>query len=144
MSEVMNTDLAQKASALKELAEKQKKEDLAEKRRKAEVWVNGYTAGAVASVVAASPIPGAATAILCSIEAIMCFQIGRIYKVNYSMGEATAAAAAVGIAAFLGKIAAMEALTFLPFAGWAAKGVIAAAIVNGMGQLVIKHYEHCA
>jgi uncharacterized protein (DUF697 family) len=119
-------------------------DDLAEKRRKAEAWVNGYTATAVAAVVATSPIPGTATGVLCTLEATMCYQIGRIYKTNWSIGEATAAAGVIGIAAFLGKIAALEALTFLPFAGWVAKGVIAAGIVKGMGQLVIKHFEHCA
>ena len=37
--------------------------DLAEPRRKAETWVNGYTATAVTAVLATTPIPGAATAV---------------------------------------------------------------------------------
>lgn len=119
-------------------------EEKSEKRKKAESWVNGYTAGAVATVVAASPIPGSATAVLCTLEATMCYQIGSMYKASWTVGEAAAVAGAIGLAAFFGQIAAMEALTFIPFAGWAAKGAIAAAIVKGMGQLVIKHFEDCS
>jgi uncharacterized protein (DUF697 family) len=115
-----------------------------EKRAKAEAWVNGYTATAVASVLGTSWLPGASTAILCTLEATMCYQIGRIYKVDYSMGEATAVAGAIGVAAFVGKLAAMEAATFIPVIGWAAKPAIAAGIVKSMGQLVIKHFEDCA
>ena len=118
--------------------------DLSEKRRKAEAWVNGYTATAMATVLGTSWLPGASTAILCTLEATMCYQIGRIYKVNYSMGEAATAAGAVGVAAFVGKLAAMEAATFIPVIGWAAKPAIAAGIVKSMGHLVIKHFEDCA
>lgn len=115
----------------------------AEKRRRAEAWVNGYTAGAVAAVLAASPVPGSATGVLCTLEATMCYQIGSIYKASWSAGEAAAVAGAIGLAAFFGQIATLEALTFVPFAGWVAKGVIAAGIVKAMGQLVIKHFEDC-
>jgi uncharacterized protein (DUF697 family) len=114
-----------------------------EMRQKAENWVNGYTATAVATVLGTSWLPGASTAILCTLEATMCYQIGRIYKVNYTMGEATAAAGVVGVASFVGKLAAMEACTFIPFAGWAVKTTIAGSVVKAMGQLVIQHFEDC-
>jgi uncharacterized protein (DUF697 family) len=106
----------------------------AEKRRRAENWVDGYTATAVATVLGTSWLPGASTAILCTLEATMCYQIGRIYKVNYSMGEATAAAGVIGVAAFVGKLAAMEAATFIPVVGWGAKPVIAGGIVKSMAN----------
>lgn len=37
--------------------------DLAEPRRKAETWVNGYTATAVTAVLATTPILSAATSV---------------------------------------------------------------------------------
>jgi uncharacterized protein (DUF697 family) len=112
-----------------------------ERRRKAEAWVNGYTATAVGTVLATALIPGAATAVLCALEATMCYQIGKIYKNDWTMSEATTAAGVVGLAALVGQIAAMEAAILTgPFA-LAIKPVIAASIVKTMGQLVIKHFE---
>lgn len=116
---------------------------MSEQRRKAEAWVNGYTATAVASVLATALVPGAATAILCTLEATMCYQIGKIYKTNWTSAEGAAVASTIGLAAFVGKIAALEGSILLgPFA-FAAKPAIAAGIVKGMGQLVIKHFEDC-
>lgn len=118
-------------------------QDRAAKRAKAESWVNGYTATAVGTVLATALVPGAATAILCSLEATMCYQIGKIYKHSWSMGEATATAGVVGLASLVGKIAALEAAILTgPFA-FAIKPAIAAGIVKGMGQLVINHFEDC-
>jgi uncharacterized protein (DUF697 family) len=119
-------------------------QDFAEKRAKAESWVNGYTATAVGAVLATALIPGAATAVLCALEATMCYQIGRIYKNEWSMGEATAAAGVVGLAALVGQIAALEAAILTgPFA-FVIKPAIAAGIVKTMGHLVIKHFEDTA
>lgn len=110
-------------------------------RRKAEKWVNGYTGTAVAAVLAVAVVPGAATGVLCTLEATMCYQIGKIYRHEWSMAEATTAAGVVGMAAFLGQIAAMEpAILTGPFA-FAIKPAIAAGIVKSMGKLVIKHFE---
>jgi len=115
--------------------------DLAEKRARAEKWVNGYTATAVGAVLVTALVPGAATVALCGLEGTMCYQIGRIYKNEWTMGDATAAAGVVGLAALAGQIAAMEAAILTgPFA-FAIKPVIAAGIVKSMGQLVIKHFE---
>lgn len=117
--------------------------DLGEARRKAETWVNGYTATAVAAVLATAMIPGAATAALCTLEATMCYQIGRFYRHSWSTQDGVAAAGVVGLAAFAGQIAAMEAAILTgPFA-FAIKPMIAAGIVKGMGKLVIKHFEDC-
>lgn len=115
--------------------------DSSERRRKAEAWVNGYTATAVGTVLVTSPIPGAASAILLTLEGTMCYQIGKIYRAEWSAAEASAAAAAIGVASLAGKIAALEAAILLgPFA-LVAKPAIAAGIVKAMGQLVIKHFE---
>jgi uncharacterized protein (DUF697 family) len=112
-----------------------------ERRRKAEAWVNGYTATAVGTVLATALVPGAATVVLCALEGTMCYQIGKFYRHDWSMGEATTTAGVVGLAAFVGQIAALEAAILTgPFA-FAIKPVIAAGIVKTMGQLVIKHFE---
>lgn len=111
------------------------------KRKQAEAWVNGYTATAVAAVLATSPLPGTATVVLVGIEVTMCLHIGRIYCSEFSAAQAKSTATAIGLSAVVAKIAAMEALTFLPFAGWAAKSTIAAGIVKILGQKVIAHFE---
>lgn len=116
--------------------------ELARKRTQAERWVNGSTATAVAAVVVTAPIPGGATAALCTIEATMCYQIGKLYKGDgWSMEDGKAAARVIGLAAFTGKIVALEAAILLgPFAP-VGKAVIAAGIVKGLGELVIGHFE---
>ena len=115
------------------------------RREKAEKWVNGYTGAGVAAVVVASPIPGAASTILCGIEATMAYQIGKIYKGDgWSMADAKAAAGIIGLASFTGKIAALEAAILLgPLAPFG-KAAIAGGIVKGLGQLVIRHFEDVA
>lgn len=117
-------------------------DDKKQKRERAERWVNGYTATAVAAVLAAAPIPGAATAIVCSLEVTMCYQIGIIYRGEvFTMTDATAVATLVGVASLMAKIVVMEAAIILgPFA-FVAKPAVAATIVKAMGQLVIKHFE---
>lgn len=115
-----------------------------EQRQKAESWVNGYTATAVGAVCTTALIPGAASLLLCALEGTMCFQIGKIYCSDWSLGEAKAAAGVVGLASLAGKIVALEAaILAAPFA-FALKPAIAAAIVKIMGQLVVKHFEDCA
>ncbi|MGC4004804.1 MAG: hypothetical protein QM811_17490 [Pirellulales bacterium] len=115
--------------------------ELQELRRQAEAWVNGYTATAVATVCATAWLPGAATGILCALEATMCFHIGKLYKPGFTAAEGTAAAGTIGLAALAGKIVAMEGTILLgPFA-FAAKPAIAGGIVKTMGQLVISFFE---
>jgi uncharacterized protein (DUF697 family) len=116
------------------------------KRKKAEKWVNGYTASAVATVAGTAlvPVPGAATVVLCGLEVTMCYQIGKIYKNEWSMGDAAAAAKLVGLAAIVGQLAALEATTLLGPFGIVARGGIAAGIVKSMGKLVISHFEDIA
>ena len=73
----------------------------------------------------------------------MCYQIGKIYRHDWTMGEATATAGVVGLAAVAGQIAALEAAILTgPFA-FAIKPAIAGSIVKALGQLVIKHFEDC-
>jgi uncharacterized protein (DUF697 family) len=115
--------------------------ELSEKRREAEAWVNGYTATG-AAIVFAAILPGGATVVLCGLEVTMCYHIGRIYSTSeWTMGEATKAAATVGLAALAGKILALEGALLLGPFGIAARPVIAAGIIKAMGQLVIRYFE---
>lgn len=115
--------------------------DRAAARKKAEGWVNGYTATAIGAVLVTTPVPGGATAVLCTLEATMCYQVGKFYKHNWTAEDGAAAAGVIGIAAFVGQIAAMEAAILTGPLAFAIKPAIAAAIVKSMGQLVIKHFE---
>jgi uncharacterized protein (DUF697 family) len=86
------------------------------KRDEAKNWVHGYTAVGVGIVIAAI-IPGATSAALMGLEATMAYHIGKIYKDLFTMDDALEVAKKVGLAAVLGKIAALEALNFIPLAG---------------------------
>ena len=111
------------------------------KRDRARTWVNGYTVAGAAIVVAAV-FPGGSSAALATMEMTMCYQIGKIYRGDdYQWGEAVAAAGVVGLASVVGKLAALEALNLVPFAGWAAKAPIAAGIIKGLGEAIIAFYE---
>lgn len=111
------------------------------KKTQAKNWVNGYAVTG-AGIVIAAVIPGSTSAALMALEATMCFHIGKIYRgSNYKWTEATAAAGAVGLAAVAGKLIALEALTFVPFAGWAAKAPIAGGIIKVLGEAIISYYE---
>lgn len=116
-------------------------DDMREKRRRAEKWVKGYTATGVAAVLVVAMIPGAATAILGSIELTMCYQIGLIYCSRWTNAEAKVAAAAVGLAAVAGQIAALEAAILLGPLAFFAKPIIAGTIIWALGQMIIKHFE---
>lgn len=111
------------------------------KKTKAQSWVNGYAVTG-AGIVIAAVIPGSTSVALMSLEATMCFHIGKIYRgSDYEWKEAVAVAGAVGLAAVAGKLIALEALTLLPFAGWAAKAPIAGGIIKALGEAIISYYE---
>jgi uncharacterized protein (DUF697 family) len=111
------------------------------KAERARVWVDGFAISGAALVIAAV-FPGATSLALVTIEGTMCYQIGKIYKGDdYTMGEAVATAGVVGLAAVLGKIAALEALNLVPLAGWAVKGPVAGAVIKGLGEAIIYHFE---
>lgn len=111
------------------------------KQEKARRWVNSYTIAGTAAVVAAA-FPGTTSAALVAIEGSMCYQIGKIYRGDdYTFGEGVAAASMVGLASVMGQLLALEALNFIPFAGWAAKAAIAGGVIKALGEVIIEHYE---
>ncbi|RYZ15798.1 MAG: hypothetical protein EOO70_05995 [Myxococcaceae bacterium] len=90
----------------------------------------------------AAVFPGSTSAALLVIEGTMCYQIGRIYKGDaFSPGDSVAVAGVVGLAAVAGKIAALEALNLIPLAGWAVKAPVAGAVIKGLGEAIIFHFE---
>jgi uncharacterized protein (DUF697 family) len=111
------------------------------KKDLAREWVNGYAITGTGIVVAAI-VPGATSLALMAIEATMCFHIGRIYRGDdFSMREAGGIATSVGLAAVAGQIIALEALTLIPWAGWAAKAATAGGIIKTLGEAIISFYE---
>lgn len=111
------------------------------RKERARAWVNNYSVLG-AGIVMAAVFPGSTALALATMETHMCYEIGKIYRGGvYSMEEAAAAAAAVGIAVIAGPIIALEALTWIPFAGWAAKGAAAGAVIKALGEAIIHHYE---
>ncbi len=114
---------------------------MSSKKELAQVWVNGYSI-AGAGIVIAAVFPGSTSAALVVMEGHMCHQIGKIYRgADYSLNEAVAAAGVIGMASITAQIIVLEALNFIPFAGWAVKAPIAAAVIKGLGELIIKFYE---
>lgn len=109
-------------------------------KEQARAWVNSYVVLGT-GVVMAAVVPGATAGALMLLETHMCFAIGKIYRAEMTPAEAVKVAAAVGIAACAAQLAALEALNFVPFAGWAVKGVVAAGVIKTLGELIIKHYE---
>lgn len=111
------------------------------KANKARLWVNGYVVAGSAIVIAAV-FPGSTSAALITMEGHMCYKIGKIYRgEDYTMGEAVAAAGVVGLASIGAKLVALEALNLIPFAGWAVKAPVAAAVIKGLGEAIIAYYE---
>ncbi len=111
------------------------------KEKKARLWVNGYVVAGTAIVVAAV-FPGSTSAALVTMEGHMCYQIGKIYRGDeYSFAEAVAAAGVIGLASVAAKLAVLEALNFVPFAGWAVKAPVAAGVIKLLGEAIISFYE---
>lgn len=112
-----------------------------DKKDRSRRWVHGYTAAGTGIVIAAV-IPGMTSAALISMEAHMCYQIGKIYRGDdYTMEEAIAVAKIIGLISVAAPLVAMEALNAVPLAGWAVKGGVAGTVIKGLGEAIIAHYE---
>ena len=115
--------------------------ELSDKKARARKWVHGYVAAGTVIVVAAV-IPGSTSAALIAMEVTMCYQIGKIYKGDtYDMRDAMKAAKIIGLVAIAAQLVALEALDFVPFAGWAVKAGIAGGVIKALGESIIKYYE---
>jgi uncharacterized protein (DUF697 family) len=102
-------------------------------------WVHRYAAGG--AIFAAAPIPVSTAPLLSALETHMFSMIGGIYD---DSPNAPSMAAAGGTFAALGtglKVVAAEAVRFVPVVGPLVRGVIAATVIEGLGQAIVAHYE---
>ena len=72
-----------------------------------------------------------------AVRAILTMRPGDKVFIYHSGGVS----AVVGLAAVVGKIAALEALNLIPLAGWAVKAPVAGAVIKGLGEAIIFHFE---
>lgn len=101
-------------------------------------WVHVYAAGA--ATLALAPIPGTSLA-LGGIETHMIYWIAKIYGEELSIKEIAIVAGGLEISGIALKAVAMEALNFLPGLGWVVKSAVAASAVEGIGKVIIDHFE---
>jgi uncharacterized protein (DUF697 family) len=106
---------------------------------KAREWVHITAAGGGA--LAAVPIPGMGTVGLTAMESALIYWVGRIYGEKLDAKEVAIIAGTLEIASLGIKMGVMEILNFVPIAGWIAKVPIAAGIIEGIGNLAIKHFD---
>lgn len=113
-------------------------------RDKAHEWVKENAARTVLAAAVPMPIPLGHSVLTTAIEAYMIIQIASIYGKKISMKEAIALIPVLGVTMGVGKMAALaagELLTYIPVAGWAAKGGIGAGIAYLIGKKAISYFE---
>lgn len=103
-------------------------------------WVHLYAAGGTTFAML-TPIPGATTAGLTAAETHMVYWIAKIYGEELSVKEIAITLGGLELAGLGLKAAAMEACTFIPIAGWIVKGVIAGGAIEGIGHVIVDHFE---
>lgn len=106
---------------------------------KARQYVHVTAAGGGA--LAAAPVPGMGTVGLTALEATLIYWIGRIYGEKLDKSEILMIAGSLEIASLGIKAGVLEALNFIPIAGWILKIPLAASIIEGIGALAINHFE---
>jgi uncharacterized protein (DUF697 family) len=87
------------------------------------------------------PIPIATSVGLTALETHLVYWIGRIYGEEPQARDIAMTAAGLELASVALKTVAIEGATFAPGIGWGIKGCIAGSAIEGIGQLVIDHYE---
>lgn len=108
-------------------------------KQKARQWVHVTAAGGGA--LAAIPVPGMGTVGLVAQESTLVYWIGRIYGEKLDKTEVLMIAGSLEIASLGIKVAVLEALNFVPVAGWILKVPVAAGIIEGIGALAIDFFE---
>src|SRR5450755_1261192 len=108
-------------------------------REKARSLVHTYAAaGATWAVL---PIPIATSTGLCALETHMIYWIGRVYGEELGKGDIFMLGSGLEIASVGLKTVAINAANFVPIIGWGIKGAIAATTIEGLGELIIRHFE---
>lgn len=102
-------------------------------------WVHAYSAGGALTTTV--PIPGGAAVALGAIETHLIYWIAKIYGEELTMKEIMVVAAGLEAAGFVLKGVAMEVVNFIPVFGQLAKAGIAVGAIQGIGRLIVDHYE---
>lgn len=108
-------------------------------KERAEKWVHAYAVGGAAAT--AVPIPGGSTVALGLMETHMIYWIAKVYGEELTIGEIVAVGSGLEVAGFVLKGIAMEVVNFIPVLGQLAKAGIAVGAIEGLGALIIDHYE---
>ncbi len=108
-------------------------------KSKARQYVHVTAAGGGALAVA--PVPGIGTIGLTALEGTLIYWIGRIYGEKLDKSEILMILGSLEIASLGVKAGLLEALNFIPIAGWLLKVPLAASIIEGIGALAISYFE---
>ncbi len=107
---------------------------------KARKLVHVYAAAGASWAVL--PIPIATSPGLCALETHMIYWIGRVYGEDLGKGDIFMIGSGLELASVGLKTVAINAANFLPVIGWGIKGVIAASTIEGLGEVIIRHFEN--
>ena len=108
-------------------------------REKARSLIHKYAL--VGTAWACIPLPGATSAGLCAMETHLIYWVGRIYGEELSKGDILMIAAGLELASQGLKAVALEGAALVPAIGWGIKGAIAGTVIEGMGEMIIRHFE---
>lgn len=106
---------------------------------KARKLVHAYAAAGASWAVL--PIPIATSPGLCALETHMIYWIGRVYGEDLGKGDIFMIGSGLELASVGLKTVALNAANFLPVIGWGIKGAIAATTIEGLGEVIIRHFE---
>jgi uncharacterized protein (DUF697 family) len=87
------------------------------------------------------PIPGVTSTGLTALEAHMIYWIARIYGETPNATDITITTAGLEMASVGLKKLAVELAGLVPAVGWGVKGAIAGSTIEGLGELIIRHFE---
>lgn len=110
-------------------------------RRNAKSVFTKYAAMSGSIALLLSPIPGASQPVLTGIETKLVMEISQIYGYRLNEKEILSIIGSILAGGTLLKIGVMEAMTFVPGAGWVLKGGVAASAIPAVGELAIKYFE---
>jgi uncharacterized protein (DUF697 family) len=87
------------------------------------------------------PLPGVTSTGLTALEAHMVYWIARTYGESPNATDITITTAGLEMASVGLKKLAVELAGLVPVVGWGVKGVIAGGAIEGLGDLIIRHFE---
>jgi uncharacterized protein (DUF697 family) len=108
-------------------------------RDKAAGLVHKYAAFGVAWAVLPIPVPTSPG--LTALEAHMIYWIARLYGESPSHTDTVMMAAGLELGSVGLKTIARRLVGYLPIVGIGIKGVIAGSTIEGIGQVIIRHFE---